>query len=510
MKKWLVTILTIVTFLISNKVSGQILSYTFVDPCTQAVTVFSIPAQGTVVFFLNQSRSFTPADVASGALASWINQVYAAYRLVAPCGQQQGQVTQNQITTQIISSTVQSVVGSIMASAQSASAGMNVNSSSSGNNNKSGNQNNSGGSTAGSNNNGGNNTTSSGGNSGSNSGGSGSNSGGSTNNGSGGSTGSSGGSGAGSGGSGSGSSGGGTTTGGSTTNTGGSTGSNGGGSTSSGGSTTGSTTQSGQSSGEKKAEEVAATTTMNVDAHNGGGESGGESSSSGGGKGGGKSSSKSSNSNPMLVQSDLTTAQNLDKSFTPILNLGISQASMTGASSWGVTSMTWLNFRQFALSARYTSMIFNKTGTVKYISNFNLTGVYSYGNILGFVGYSGILNAGKYGVTGFNASVAATLISEDKSSFFSPSLTAFYTKPFMVGKKLTISPELYVISTPLIYSSKEEVFQTDRTFSGFIGSGFDYQISKRFKFNINYKANLSTNPDFPILSFFLIGSKVNL
>jgi hypothetical protein len=441
-------------------------------------------------------------------LASWINQVYAAYRLVAPCGQQQGQVTQNQITTQIISSTVQSVVGSIMASAQSASAGMNVNSSSSGNNNKSGNQNNSGSSTAGSNNNGGNNTTSSGGNSG----GSGSNSGGSTNNGSGGSTGSSGGSGAGSGGSGSGSSGGGTTTGGSTTNTGGSTGSSGGGSTSSGGSTTGSTTQSGQSSGEKKAEEVAATTTMNVDAHNGGGESGGESSSSGGGggKGGGKSSSKSSNSNPMLVQSDLTTAQNLDKSFTPILNLGISQASMTGASSWGVTSMTWLNFRQFALSARYTSMIFNKTGTVKYISNFNLTGVYSYGNILGFVGYSGILNAGKYGVTGFNASVAATLISEDKSSFFSPSLTAFYTKPFMVGKKLTISPELYVISTPLIYSSKEEVFQTDRTFSGFIGSGFDYQISKRFKFNINYKANLSTNPDFPILSFFLIGSKVNL
>jgi hypothetical protein len=43
-----------------------------------------------------------------------------------------------------------------------------------------------------------------------------------------------------------------------------------------------------------------------------------------------------------------------------------------------------------------------------------------------------------------------------------------------------------------------------------LGSGFDYQISRRFKFNVNYKANLSTNPDFPILSFFLIGSKVNL
>jgi hypothetical protein len=28
--------------------------------------------------------------------------------------------------------------------------------------------------------------------------------------------------------------------------------------------------------------------------------------------------------------------------------------------------------------------------------------------------------------------------------------------------------------------------------------------------NVNYKANLSTNPQFPILSFFLIGSKLNL
>jgi hypothetical protein len=519
MKKWLVTILTIVILLVSNKVSGQIMSYSFIDPCTKEVTIFTIPAQGTVIIFLNQSRSFTPGDVANGTLGNWINQVYAQYRLTAPCGQQQGQVTQNQITTQIISSTVQSVVGSIMSSAQSASAGMNVNSSSSGNNNKQGNQNNNSNSNNGSNsttnsnnNNSGNNTSNSGGTAGGNSGGSGSSSGGSTSNGSGGSTGSSGGSGSGSGGSGSGSSGGTTTTGGSTTTSGGSTGSNGGGGTTGGGSTTGSSTQNGQSGGDKKSEEVAATTTMNVDAHNGGGESSSSESGggSGGGKGGGKSSSKSSNSNPMLVQSDLTTAQNLDKSFTPILNLGISQASMTGASSWGVTSMTWLNFRQFALSGRYTSMIFNKTGSIKYISNFNVTGVYSYGNILGFVGYSGILNAGKYGVTGFNASVAATLISEDKSSFFSPSLTAFYTRPFIVGKKLTISPELYIISTPLIYSSKEEVFQTDRTFSGFIGSGFDYQISKRFKFNVNYKANLSTNPEFPILSFFLIGSKVNL
>ena len=188
----------------------------------------------------------------------------------------------------------------------------------------------------------------------------------------------------------------------------------------------------------------------------------------------------------------------------------MSQSSMTGASSWGLTGMIWLNFKQFALSGRYTKMQFNKKGQLKFIHNFSVTTVYSYGNLLAFAGYSGIYNMNKYGVTGFNISAASTLVAENKSTFFSPTVTAFYTKPFSVNKRLTVSPELYVMSTPLIYSAKDKITSTDRSFSAFVGSGFDYYITKRFKFNFNYKANISTNPQIPILSFFLIGSKVNL
>ncbi len=155
------------------------------------------------------------------------------------------------------------------------------------------------------------------------------------------------------------------------------------------------------------------------------------------------------------------------------------------------------------------------TSAVSFFQNNILTApatISTLGNILGFIGYSGILNAGKFGVTGFNVSGAASVISEDDNTFFSPSITAFYTKPFYLNKRkrLTISPELYIISTPLIYSTKDKVTQSDRTFSFFAGSGFDYQISKKFKFNVNYKLNASTNREFPILSFFLVGSKINL
>ena len=533
--------------------NAQIITYTFIDPCTKEVTLFSIPVQSgkTTIIFYGKMGNFDANDVSNGTFANWINQSYSDYRKISPCSQQQGQVTQNQITTQIISNTVQSIVSSIMSSTQSQSQSIDVKTDGSSSDNDAGGKgnndnsnkkkgngsNNTNGTSTGSssnkiggqsqsgsgtnNSNGGTNNTQGGGtptNSGGSTSSDNSTQGGSSttqspvgspNNGSSSNDGSStsGSGGITSEGSGSGSSGNPNNNGGSTGS--GSTGTSGNGSTTSGnsGNNGGSGTSSGTNTDTQKGEEVGATTTMNNDAHNDNG-SGGESSS--GGSKSGKSGNGNARSNPIIVSSDVTSAQNLNKSFTPIINVGTSKSSMTGLSSYGVMGMVWLNFKQFALSAKYTKTHFNKNKKLKFVHNVNFTGVYTYGNFLGFVGYSGILNGGKYGITGFNISGAATIIANEKSGYYSPSITAFYTRPIKVNKKLIISPEIYMISTPLVYSTKEKVTVSDRYFSGFIGSGIDYQLSKRFKVNVNYKANLSTNPQFPILSFFLIGSKVNL
>jgi len=521
---------------VSNEIKAQVSTYTFIDPCTKEVTLFSVPLQGgkTTIIFLNQVGSFDANDMSNGVFSNWVNQSYTTYRQTNPCSQQQGQVTQNQITAQIIGSTVQTIVSSILSSSQSQTTSTQVDGgggddaggkggSNSDNKKKNNNKNSQGN---GSNNSNGTSTnsssTQSGGQPQTGSGTSGSN--GSTTGSQGNGSSTSGGGSTGSGnsteggssttqppvgtGSGSGSSGSSGNNGGS--NGSGSTGTSGSGSGSSGGSgngTTGSGTTSETNTNTQKGEEVGSTVTMNNDAHNDNGSSGGG--SSGGGKGG-KSGGGNARSNPIIVSSDITNAQNLNKTYTPIINIGTSRSSMTGLSSAGVTAMVWLNFQQYALSARYTKIHYNKSKKLKFVHNLNLTGVYTYGNYLGFLGYSGILNGGKWGITGFNVSGAVTIITEEKNGYYSPSITAFYTRPIKVNKKLIISPELYVISTPLVYSSKEQVSISDRYFSGFIGSGFDYQISKRFKLNVNYKANLSTNPKFPILSFFLIGSKINL
>ena len=509
MKKLKPILILLFVLFTSVKAIGQSLTYTFIDPCTKDVTYFSIPIQsggGTTIFFLGQQRYFTANDVTSGVFASWVNQSYADYRKVSPCGVKQAQVTQNQITSQIIGSTIQSVVGSIMSQVKSESntsssdgslVSENSNNSKDNKKSKNGKNNINGGSNNPSNNSGGNGSNSTGGgnqtgsqtstpsnsstNPPTNTSNSNSNSS---------------------------SSGNGTTSG---NNNGGST-QNGGGSGSpstqaggqAGGGSSSSTTQAGGQAGgqdsksnttKTEGSEVVGTVTMTTDANNDKG--------TGGSKKGGRT-------NPVIISSDLTNAQNLDRSYTGIINVGMSQSSMTGTSSWGVNSMIWFNFKQFALTGRYTKIHYSKDHKLKLIHNVNLTGVYSYGNTLGFLGYSAILNAGKFGITGINVSGAVTKTPDDVNLFMSPSATAFYTKPFKVGKRLILSPELYVISTPLIYSSVDKVSVSDRTFSAFIGTGVDYQISKRFKVNMNYKLNMSTNPEFPILSFFLIGSKINL
>ena len=473
--KNIIKISLIILLIIFSKISNaQVTTYTFIDPCTKEVNIFSVPLQGgkTTIIFLNRIGYFDSNDLLNGTFSNWINQVYGEYRKISPCSQQQSQVTQNQITSQIIGGVVQSVVGSIMSSNQSSNG-------STENNNEDSEENNN------TQRNGNNNTTGNNENNSSNQGGgqsqpnqtNGGSSGG-TNNGQG-------------------------------NGTTGNGGANGG--------TTGSTqgrnpstkpTVNNSNNSESNSEEVAATTTINLDSRT---EKGDNSSNDGGGSGRrGGSRSGGSNSNPIIVSSDLTSAQNLDGRFTGIINISTSRSSMTGLSNYGVTSMIWLNLNQFAISAKYSKIHFDKSQKLKFVHNLNLTGVYTYGNYLVFLGYSGILNAGKFGVTGLNLSAAASMITKEKTGYYSPSATFFYTKPFQVNKRFMMSPEIYVMSTPLVYSTKDRITITDRYVSGFIGTGMDYQISKRFKINLNYKANMSTKPNFPILSFFLIGSKVNL
>ena len=246
-----------------------------------------------------------------------------------------------------------------------------------------------------------------------------------------------------------------------------------------------------------------------------------ESESEGGGgdsksksKGGSKAAAKV---NPILFNSDFTAGQSLDNSFTVIMTGGISQSSMTGQSSWGVTAMVWSNFQQFALSSRYTAMHFDE-GKLTGISNFGLTAAYAFGTVFGFGTYAYIYPMGKWGVAGANLTVAfagAEYLPDPSSTpgkqmSLTSSILLFYTKPFTVNRRITLSPDVYFSGSPLVYLTKDGTFTESQEVNILTGLGVDYSFTSRFKLNIGVRTSISSSPDIPMLFFGVIGSKINL
>jgi hypothetical protein len=66
------------------------------------------------------------------------------------------------------------------------------------------------------------------------------------------------------------------------------------------------------------------------------------------------------------------------------------------------------------------------------------------------------------------------------------------------------------MSSPVSYNISKKDGTLSKDIGSMLGTSVSYNISKRFALSFNYKINLSTVPNSPMLSFFLIGSRMNL
>jgi hypothetical protein len=83
-------------------------------------------------------------------------------------------------------------------------------------------------------------------------------------------------------------------------------------------------------------------------------------------------------------------------------------------------------------------------------------------------------------------------------------------KPYPINKKLVVSPEVFAMSSPLLYNIQTNELNKDKNIGVILGTSVNYKISKRFGVSFNYKVNGGTKPGTPILNFFLIGSRMDL
>jgi ribosomal protein L12E/L44/L45/RPP1/RPP2 len=218
------------------------------------------------------------------------------------------------------------------------------------------------------------------------------------------------------------------------------------------------------------------------------------------------SKAKPASSNPIIYSSDFTVAPTSEV-VSIIASVGMSQASMMGNSSWGINSMIWSTFDQFAIGGRYTLMNYNE-GKLESISNFGVTGVYLGGNVLGFATGAYIFPMGKYGTTGANYTFSVAGAMDELN--LSNNILLFYTVPIKINKYVSISPDIYVSGSSTGYLTKQETFVTSNDIGFLTGASFDIAITKRFKFNFALKTGFNTNPIIPQSYLGMIGTKINL
>jgi hypothetical protein len=185
----------------------------------------------------------------------------------------------------------------------------------------------------------------------------------------------------------------------------------------------------------------------------------------------------------------------------------MSQGSATGESSWGLSSMIYADLKSFALGANTSTMVFDK-GALKAIKAYSYTFAWMNGIPMTFGGYTYIKPHPKYGTMGYNLSIInIKLKGPDGYSYqFSTSTTGFWTKPYPLSRKSTVSPGVFLMASPYSYNNKSGG-SWNYNIAGLVGTGFTYQISKRFVFSADWKINASTTPDAPILNFFMIGTR---
>jgi hypothetical protein len=137
----------------------------------------------------------------------------------------------------------------------------------------------------------------------------------------------------------------------------------------------------------------------------------------------------------------------------------------------------------------------------------------SYGNNFGTQNIAGsfmkLKPMGKKGTIGLGINYAYTFGNLIDNPMGSVGYNALYTNSYIFnGGRLIYSPAIIVAQTPIsfTFSKGESTATTDAMF--ILANSFTYRLTKRFTFNFGYTAIKSTNSSIPLISSFMIGSKL--
>lgn len=211
--------------------------------------------------------------------------------------------------------------------------------------------------------------------------------------------------------------------------------------------------------------------------------------------------------NPILVSGDMVGMQSLTGTYNAVLSFGLSQSSIFGDVSYSGNMMLWDNLKQIALGGSITKMHMNEDYSLEYVESFavNYARMYKSNSV---TLSNSTIKPTKYGTFGFGVNGTIMWSSDMKGIIASYGWNALYTHSVKLNERWTYSPAFIIAKNPGSYMSNENMFYTNKDEIGILSNGFDLQISRRFRINLNYTLIASTNPTFPFMHNFMVGSKL--
>jgi hypothetical protein len=226
---------------------------------------------------------------------------------------------------------------------------------------------------------------------------------------------------------------------------------------------------------------------------------------------------KKRNLAPPIVTANAMSQQLPTGEFQQAVTFGISQSSLMGTETYGLNAMVYDNFQQYMLTANFSKVHINKEGRVSRVYSASVGGMKMFTTYMAMMNHSWTFLGKKGSVTGVALGTSLTTNELDvidgliyfDNQFLGVSLTGFYTKSIAVSPKLSISPML-AVSSPFVMMdvySKQTMWNTDLMLIG--GSSFSYKLTQRFGLNLGANVIESTAENFPTMLAFTIGGRLS-
>lgn len=220
--------------------------------------------------------------------------------------------------------------------------------------------------------------------------------------------------------------------------------------------------------------------------------------------------------NPIIVAANVATMSALDGTVSFVTNVGLSQASLSGVTSYSFNAMIWDNLQQFNinLGRSYTnkeqSVVLyrpNKNvvtgGNVKNISTTSINAMYSFGMFNIALGSSKVYLLPKNKIVGWATNFMVMKSGKDYS--FIPTAIGFATKPYSFNRH-TISPMLAVAVNPVMFNTVDNSFLFNKNAMFVLGASDSFNLTRNFYANLGFNIVEST-ANLPMTWAITIGSR---